>query len=163
MKYCPKCKANVEGLIDHCDCCGAPLDGQTSFFIWHEFEVAASGDVSNYLRVLFESANSCNLEMIVPYLHAIVFDVFCYPEHMLKEYGIRERMFFFNAKQQLNIKIVLPFESYVLENRTGKQQIVYNSVCANLRKAAKKYEKRVPNIEQFVTEVIQTISDKNSY
>ena len=32
MQYCPKCQANVEGLLERCDCCGAFLKARKPRF-----------------------------------------------------------------------------------------------------------------------------------
>ena len=57
MKFCPNCGANVEGLIHHCDCCGALLSTTSSFFVWHTFVTEASGDLYVFVKEIFQQFN----------------------------------------------------------------------------------------------------------
>lgn len=157
MKYCPRCHANVEGLVHHCDCCGALLSVNRDFFIWHAFTMSASGDLPDHLKEFFSKANSCNSEGTAANLREIVFDVYCYPAQMLRELKIRERMYYSKGNQKLFIKTVLCYEPYLLKGKTGKQEMVNHLLCSDLQKAAAKYAQRIPEIGSLALEISQML------
>ncbi len=55
MKYCPKCQANVEGLIYRCDCCGASLEEKKKkLFICGIYELPQCFDFATLIYEMIE-------------------------------------------------------------------------------------------------------------
>lgn len=76
---CPKCGANVEGLVQWCDCCGAELNPKQALFSRMTYCTGAFFDIDIYLNQIFDKLHNIPPEPYSDVLHKIEFDFWCYP------------------------------------------------------------------------------------
>lgn len=132
MDICPNCGANVEGLVYHCDCCGAPLKTVAEMFVYHAMTVAAAGDVTNYLKPIVHRLNKSGLESTFAPIHPIILEVFCYPQHMLQELHIRKKVYLSRKKNKAILTEVIPYDAFTEASQHQKEALVRDAVSHGL-------------------------------
>lgn len=78
-KLCPKCGANIEGLIQWCDCCGAELNPKKTLFFRKIYSTGAFFDIGQYTSKIFDKLDHIPPEPYADVLRRIEFDFWCYP------------------------------------------------------------------------------------
>ena len=134
MKYCPNCQANVEGLIHHCDCCGALLNEQQqkSFWAWQSFEMAY--DFHTYVNLSMKKIESIEKLEYKPYFEEIYIGFFCYPAPILEYLKIKKNVRCSLVKKNVNITVVVNYNEFVNSNQEKKQKLVENSILEAIEK-----------------------------
>ena len=118
MKYCPNCSANVEGLINHCDCCGAPLDTRIHFFKWGTVEFAFDfGDCVNKIMSEIESIDTSEYH---EFLSQISFLFYCFPKSTAENGNIKNRVYYSASRKFAGITILVDYGEYVYDNQNHK-------------------------------------------
>ena len=139
QKLCPNCRANVEGLVHRCDCCGAPLDKKPSFFIWHTYMTQESGDLQALTKKIFdEKAVPENLDHL-DYAQKIIFDIYCYPQDMLGD--VTNKVIYYRTKKECRIRIVLDYEKYVTSNSFEKTEMITDGIIAGIELFESRFKK----------------------
>lgn len=77
--FCPQCGANVEGLTQWCDCCGAALHPKKTLFSRMVYCTGAFFDIGQYLNGIFDRLDTIPPEPYADVLQRIEFDFWCYP------------------------------------------------------------------------------------
>ena len=88
---CPKCGANVEGLIEWCDCCGAKLHPKNTLFSRMVYCTGAFFDIDIYLNQIFDKLNNICPDSYADVLQRIEFDFWCFP--IKKKTGVSPHKF----------------------------------------------------------------------
>ena len=78
-KLCPKCGANIEGLIEWCDCCGAQLNPKRTLFSHMIYCTGAFFDIGQYTNAIFDKLDNIAPEPYEDVLQRIEFDFWCFP------------------------------------------------------------------------------------
>ena len=127
MKYCPKCNANIEGLTRHCDCCGAPIKVGQDFVIWHLYVTAAAGDLPQYVKKICNELNTVAsaFNEVTPRL---VFEIFCYPDDMIRSLKIKEGIRHSRTKKCVTVKLIVDYERYVGSERSEKELMIAEAI-----------------------------------
>lgn len=128
MKLCPKCEANVEGLIDHCDCCGASLDTRVRLFacFCHDFpECLGFSSLAFDLVDLLEPDDTSRYHQ---YLEKVVVELFCYPQAIIERENIRNRVYYSAGRKLARVTIVVDYNEFVFSNKDTKTSIVASAI-----------------------------------
>ena len=152
MKKCKYCGANVEGLVNRCDCCGAPL--KQDKLVWQSKVTAHTGDLPKYLKSVFEKIDDKELDKIFPSLNIIIFEFFCWPEDMIAELNVKNKIFFRRMKKQAVVTTVIPFDDFVGQSNAAKEQLVKSVVKRRMKDlyetgVTRKYISRRDDIDSF--------------
>lgn len=155
MKYCPNCGANVEGLVNHCDCCGAQL-GSLPYLRWNGCTVSSVGDVSDHLKIIFDDANLAIANTNLDGLPPIVFTVFCYPPEMIENFNMRDHFYYSRSKKLICVIVIIPYDEFLHSDRDKKRELVKQTICSSFKKIIKSYRKKIPGLEAVVSKVIDS-------
>ncbi len=156
MNVCKNCGANVEGLTHHCDCCGALLCTTTSFWVWHTFATEASGDVYTFMREIFCQFDRIDFSKYDNILQTIEVNVFCYPESMIIEQGIKNRLYFSTVRKKASLTVVLNFDKYIGGSRSEKKELVRVALKAGFMRIRKKASAVGSEIDELLDLVEQS-------
>lgn len=155
MNICPNCGANIEGLTHHCDCCGTPLATETSFFTWHTFVTEASGDLYVFMRDLFQKLDEIDFSYCTNILQNLEINVFCYPESIIMEQKIRNRLYLLTTRKKARLTLVLNYDKYINSSRSEKKELL----ALELKLGLKRVEEKVPELEPEIDKCINAINE----
>ena len=118
MKLCPKCEANVEGLIHHCDCCGALLNPEKHFF--GHFCGEVSPDFGWYVQQIMTELNTVDTSKYEDFLEHVGFTCYCYTQWMLDTYNMKSGLRYYENKKYASVTLTIDFNrfAYVNEEKT---------------------------------------------
>ena len=139
QKLCPNCRANVEGLVHRCDCCGATLDKKPSFFIWHTYMTQESGDLQALTKKIFDEKAVPENPDHLDYAQKIIFDIYCYPQDMLGD--VTNKVIYYRTKKECCIRIVLDYEKYVTSNSFEKTEMITDGIIAGIELFESRFKK----------------------
>jgi len=139
QKLCPNCRANVEGLVHRCDCCGAPLDKKPSFFIWHTYMTQESGDLQALTKKIFDEKAVPENPDHLEHVKKIIFDIYCYPQDMLGD--MTNKVICYRSKKECRIRIVLDYEKYVTSNSFEKTEMITDGIIAGIELFESRFKK----------------------
>ena len=139
QKLCPNCRANVEGLVHRCDCCGATLDKKPSFFIWHTYMTQESGDLQALTKKIFDEKAVPENPDHLDYAQKIIFDIYCYPQDMLGD--VTNKVIYYRTKKECRIRIVLDYEKYVTSNSFEKTEMITDGIIAGIELFESRFKK----------------------
>lgn len=155
MNICPNCGANIEGLTHHCDCCGTPLATETSFFTWHTFVTEASGDLYVFMRDLFQKLDEIDFSYCTNILQNLEINVFCYPESIIMEQKIRNRLYLSTTRKKARLTLVLNYDKYINSSRSEKKELL----ALELKLGLKRVEEKEPELEPEINKCINAINE----
>lgn len=151
MIYCPKCHANVEGLVYRCDCCGALLDkSKKRFFKCGIYELPQCLEFSSLIYEMIDALQSIDSEKYGKFLENVSISMICYPEWMLEEGKINEKIIFFPKKRYASLTIVVDFKQFVAADHEHKADLIAKTLLQNIKKLQKRLMKYGFSIESAV-------------
>ena len=119
---CPKCGANVEGLIEWCDCCGAKLNPKKTLFSRMTYCTGAFFDIDIYLNQIFDKLDNIPPEPHVDVLHRIEFDFWCFP--IKKKTGVT----YYSSRKQAIVTIEVDADEYIYGTKEEKLALLTREV-----------------------------------
>ena len=111
---CPKCGANVEGLIEWCDCCGAELHPKKTLFSRMTNCTGAFFDIDIYLNQIFDKLDNIPPEPYADVLHRIEFDFWCFP---IKK---KTDVTYYASRKQAIVTIEVDADEYIYGTKKEK-------------------------------------------
>ena len=148
MKLCPECHANVEGLIDHCDCCGASFDTQRKLFSCGVHDMPEClGLASLSFRILDEMEPE-NPQQYSDFLKNIVFCVICYPETQAKDKK-KVSVSYSSVKKKAKVTIEIDYDDFVFAPMEDKAYLVANALCHGICLLGEKLKKNHFDIDEI--------------
>ena len=111
---CPKCCANVEGLIEWCDCCGAELHPKKTLFSRLTYCTGAFFDIDIYLNQIFDKLGNIPPEPYADVLHRIEFDFWCFP---IKK---KTDVTYYASRKQAIVTIEVDADEYIYGTKKEK-------------------------------------------
>ncbi len=155
MKYCPECKANTEGLLSRCDCCGASLEQEKKHLIkCGIYELPQCLGFSNTIRELINAIQPQNIDEYSDFLECIGISVICYPEWMLESGNIKNRVRYSKEKKYMSLTITVDFDSFVKaaaeRDNNKKYRLVANALLSGIYSIQKRLSKSKLNINGIV-------------
>ena len=128
MKLCPQCQANVEGLIGHCDCCGASLDTRTYMFSCGVHDVPECLGFSSLAFQLTEELEPEDTARFADFLEKVVIELFCYPEAMVIDNNIKNDVYYSAAKKFARVTAVVSYWDFVFADQDKKAGLVARAI-----------------------------------
>lgn len=119
---CPKCGANVEGLIKWCDCCGAELNPKKTMFSWMIYSTDAFFDMGQYTDQIFDKLVNIPPEPYAEVLQRIEFDFWCFPTW--KKAGV----YYYASRKQAIVTIEVDGDAYIYGTKEEKLALLIGEV-----------------------------------
>lgn len=165
MNSCPKCGANVEGLIRHCDCCGAPLNLSTAFFTCSTVEFPC--DFGHRASEIISKAESIDTSEYQDFLTKISFYFYCVPKFLADRENIKNEVCYSRVKKHAEITVLVDYVDYVYEDEdnetytSAKERMVtiVSSIQQGIHSLEEHLAKRNLSINNLVKAVDQTLAD----
>lgn len=133
MKYCPECQANVEGLIEHCDCCGASLKPKTKrFFVCGIFELPQCLYFSSLIYEMLDAIQPKNPEKYKTYLEQVGIRMVCYPEWILDDGNIKNRLRYYKNDKYASLTVIVDYREFVMADKDKKAYLVANALLQGI-------------------------------
>jgi len=151
MKICPKCGANVDGLIDRCDCCGSSLEATKNFFVCALFELPQCLMFSTIARKMILEIQPSNSLYYSTFLEQVGFSLICYPKSMLLAENIKQRIVFYKKEKYASLTLLIDFNEYVSSYNFYKEHLVANAIIQGLQML----EKRLNKSDYSICEIVQ--------
>lgn len=159
MKYCPKCHANVEGLIYHCDCCGASLEPiKKRFFICGIYELPQCLGFSSLTQEMIDALQPTNPEKYEVFLEQVELSVICYPEWMLIDGNIKDRLQYSSTKKRASLTITVNYNKFVYADRDEKASLVATALLQGVHLLQKRLLKSKLSIEEIIEQAEVTLN-----
>ena len=150
MKYCSKCKANVEGLVYRCDCCGALLEQQKRFFTCSVYELPQCLEFSAITREMVNGLQPKNVEKYEDFLDGVGIRMICYPEWMLTDGNIKKQVRYSSKKKYVQMTVVVNYNDYIDADRKGKANLVATAILQGIHLLQMRLDKDKLNIDGIV-------------
>lgn len=119
---CPKCGANVEGLIEWCDCCGAALNPKKTLFSRMVYCTGAFFDIDIYLDQIFDRLDNISPEPYGDVLQRIEFDFWCFP--IKKRTGVT----YYASRKQAIVTVEVDSNEYIYGTKEEKLALLTREV-----------------------------------
>ena len=133
MKWCPECGADVEGLLYHCDCCGASLEQQKKqLFNCGIYELPQCLGFSSLIREMVDSIQPNNPEKYEAFLESVGISMVCYPEWILVSGKLKNRLYYSQKKKYAGLTIIVNFNEFVYANREKKASLVATALLKGI-------------------------------
>ena len=151
MKYCPNCHANVEGLIYHCDCCGALFEQKKHFFICGIYELPQCLGFASLTREMIDALQPENPKKYEEFIQEVVIQMICYPESILADGNIKNRLYYSSKKKQAKITIIVDYKDFISADTQKKSSLIANSLLKNLHLLQKRLQKNKLCIDDIIS------------
>lgn len=138
MEYpmCPACGANVEGLVERCDCCGAALHPKKTLFSRMIYCTGAFFDIGQYAGEIFVRLDQIPPEPYAAFLERIEFDFWCFP--IDKKPGVT----YYASRKQAIVTIEVDADAYIYGTKEEKRALLLGEVKEKLKLLQTRLEKR---------------------
>ncbi len=161
MKLCPKCQANVEGLVDHCDCCGASLNPRKSLFLCACYDLPECLGFASLSYHFLESIEPSEADRYSSFLEKVFVEMFCYPDSMIQRVNIRNRVYFSKKRKFARVSIVVPYDEFVYAGKKNKQTIVYHALYRGIQMLEKRLQKDKCDISELLKDAERIASTQS--
>ncbi len=153
MKYCPKCGADVEGLLHRCDCCGASLEQQKRrFFNCGIYELPQCLGFSSLIYEMVDALQPKNPEKYEDFLESVGISMVCYPEWMLMDGNIRNRLNYSQKKKYAGITITVNYNDFVSADNKEKANLVATALLQGIHLLQARLHKSKLSIDDIVAQ-----------
>ena len=149
---CPKCGANVEGLIQWCDCCGAELNPKKTLFSRMTYCTGAFFDIDIYLNQIFDKLDQIPPEPYADVLQRIEFDFWCFSNQ--KKTGVA----YYASRKQAIVTIEVDADGFIYGTKEEKLALLTGEVKAKmdlLRQRLLKKKIYIDDLFQKIDEALQ--------
>ena len=151
MKFCPECGADVEGLVDHCDCCGTSFESQKQhFFTCGVYELPQCFGFSALTYEMIDALQPKNPEKYRDFLEEVGIRMICYPESILADGNIKNRLQYSQNKRCARLTITVNFNEFVCADKEGKANMVATALLQGIHLLQRRLEKSKRSIDDIV-------------
>ena len=159
MKYCPKCQADVEGLVYRCDCCGASLEEKKKrFFTCGVYELPQCLGFSSLTYEMIDALQPKNPEKYETFLEEVGIRMICYPESILANGNIKKRLEYSQKKKYARLTITVNFNEFIYANREKKANLVATALLQGVHLLQTRLYKSQLSIDDIVTQAETLLS-----
>lgn len=158
MKFCTRCGANIEGLVRHCDCCGAPIVLQDELVFWNTFMTQASGDLAFWTNQLFQKVISRTHFSHFDNLSKIKFELYCYPTEIITSENLKSRVYHSKTKKEFRVRIVMNYGEYTLATPQKRKTLVADSIVQGIYLIKNKLPKSEISVLHFLCDFEEQIN-----
>lgn len=162
MKYCPNCQAEVEGLLYRCDCCGASLTPKKKrFFTCGIYELPQCFFFSSLTREMIDNLQPADCKKYEAFLNEVGIRMVCYPESILTDGNIKERLYYSQKKKYASLTITVNYNGFVCADKDEKAFLVAQALHRGIHSLQIRLLKSNLSIEDIVAQV-DALFDKYS-
>lgn len=160
MELCPKCGANVEGLVHHCDICGASLctESPPPFVVSFCYEFISCSYFHVLINSMVHEIQPTDTSQYEGFLKQIEIISYCFPESLLEEGKIKNRVMYSNTKKVGRITIVVDYKEFVLADVSGKARLVAEALCRGISLLQDRMHKYKFDISDIKTHIHNTLT-----
>jgi len=159
MKWCPKCGADVEGLLYCCDCCGASLEEKRKrFFTCGVYELPQCFGFSSLTYEMIDILQPKQPEKYESFLSEVGIRMICYPESILVDGNIKNRLRYSQKKKYAGLTIVVNFNEFVYANREEKANLVATALLQGVHLLQTRLSKSQLSIDDIVVQAEALLS-----
>ncbi len=159
MKWCPECGADVEGLLYCCDCCGASLEEKKkSFFTCGVYELPQCLGFSSLTYEMVDALQPENPEKYESFLSEVGIRMICYPESILVDGNIKNRLQYSQKKKYAGLTIIVNFNEFVYANREEKANLVATALLQGVHFLQTRLSKSQLSIDDIVVQAEALLS-----
>ena len=159
MIFCPKCGADVEGLLYRCDCCGASLEEKKKrFFTCGVYELPQCFGFSSLTYEMIDALQPENSEKYEAFLEEVGIRMICYPDTMLANGNIKNRLQYSQKKKHAALTITVNFKEYVYADRDEKASLVATALLQGVHLLQKRLLKSKLSIEEIIEQAEVTLN-----
>lgn len=148
---CPKCGANVEGLVHHCDCCGALLNPKQTLFSRMVYCTGAFFDIDIYLNQIFDKLDNIPPEPYSDVLQRIEFDFWCFPTK--KKTGVK----YYASRKYAIVTIELDADEYIYGTKEDKLALLTREVKEKMDMLHQRLLKKKIHIDELFSQVEEAL------
>lgn len=152
MKLCPRCQANVEGLIHHCDCCGALLNNKKHLFFLGIYSLPQCLLLSELTNIFFDEIEPENASQYSSFLDKIDFMLICYPDSMNKAFNKKNHVRYSSKLKKGYITMLIPFNDFIYANKDVKSILITDAILNGLNMLQHRLLKHKLNIDEYVAD-----------
>ena len=153
MKWCPECGADVEGLLYRCDCCGASLEEEKKhFFTCGVYELPQCFGFSSLTYEMIDALQPKDPEKYGAFLEEVGIRMVCYPEAILADGNIKNRLQYSQKKKHARITITVDFNDYVIADRKEKARLVAAALLRGIYSLQVRLHQRKLSIDDLVVQ-----------
>lgn len=159
MKCCPKCGADVEGLLHRCDCCGASLELlKRRFFNCGIYELPQCLGFSSLIYEMVDALQPKNPEKYEVFLESVGISMVCYPEWMLMDGNIKNRLNYSQKKKYAGITITVNYNDFVSADNEEKANLVATALLQGIHLLQARLHKSKLSIDDIVAQAETLLS-----
>lgn len=159
MKWCPECGADVEGLLYRCNCCGASLEEKKKrFFTCGVYELPQCFGFSSLTYEMIDALQPENPEKYESFLNEVGIRMICYPESILADGNIKNRLQYSQKKKHAGLTITVNFNEFVYADRDEKASMVATALLQGVNSLQDRLKKNKLSIDDIVTQANTLLS-----
>ena len=160
MKICPKCGADVEGLIYRCDLCYALLDPRITLFRSVDYTLPACVGFSSLSGSMLEVLEPDDPDQYSSFLKKIEFDLYCWPESLIRSEKVRNRVWY-SAKQKFaRVSAVVDINDYVYGDKNEKASLIAEALLHGILSLHVRLQKDKYGIDEIVAKANEILASK---
>lgn len=148
---CPKCGANVEGLIEWCDCCGAELHPKKTLFSRMIYSTGAFFDIGQYTAQIFDKLDNIPPEPYADVLQRIEFDFWCFP--IKKKTGVS----YYASRKQAIVTIEVVPDEYIYGTKEEKLALLTREVKEKMNMLHHRLLKKKIHIDDLFSRIDEAL------
>jgi len=153
MKWCPECGADVEGLLYCCDCCGASLEEKKKrFFTCGVYELPQCFGFSSLAYEMLNALQPENPEKYETFLEEVGIRMICYPESILADGNLKNRLRYSQKKKYAGLTITVNFNEFVYADREEKASLVATALLQGIHLLQTRLSKSKLSIDDIVAQ-----------
>ena len=133
MKSCPKCGANVEGLLYWCDCCLAPLVTTPRLFSCLTFDLPGCYNFGEIANEITDKLNKCSSGWKIKYLQNVGFVLICLPNAMVQDMKISDSVRYYAKTASAKLNVVVNFNEYISATPEQRRSMIATQMYAALK------------------------------
>ena len=160
MKICPKCGADVEGLIYRCDLCYALLDPRITLFRSVDYTLPACVGFSSLSESMLEALEPDDPDQYSGFLKKIEFDLYCWPESLIRSEKVRNRVWYSARQKFARVYAVVDINDYVYGNQDEKTSLVAEALLHGILSLHARLQKDKHGIDEIVATAEKTLVPK---
>ena len=151
MKWCPECGADVEGLLYRCDCCGASLkEKKKRFFTCAVYELPQCFGFSSLTYEMIAALQPESPEKYGDFLEEVGIRMICYPESLLVDGNIKNRLQYSQKKKYAGLTITVNFNDFVYADNAEKANLVATALLHGIHLLQTRLHKSKISIDDMV-------------
>ena len=120
--------------------------------------VEASGDLYFFTNKVFNRLGQIDTSQYWDVLQAIEVNLFCYPEQIVLDEGIKSGAYFSVKKKKMTLKVVMDYKAYICKHGSEKEHMVIEVLQSGFQYLEKKAKRSGLNVAGLIAEINKHLS-----